>query len=211
MKSSFHEGEGTESKKKGYKKKRSSASASDHDDDDHEDHHDIENPPTESKKTTKTAKTDSLVISNSGSRSGSVGSLDDIINRSSGDHKFDSILRILDTSTTGSASFVGRTTSVVYDWLPSFMRFDEQSRVRREFIVEMRLLSRLRHPCITTVMGAVIAPRVDPMLVMEYMEYGSLYDLLSNETMYTGGETILQIVSIAGEDALRHCCCFVVV
>lgn len=32
------------------------------------------------------------------------------------------------------------------------------------------------------------------MLVMEYMEYGSLHDLLRNETMYAGGEVILQIM-----------------
>ena len=59
---------------------------------------------------------------------------------------------------------------------------------------EMRVLSRLRHPCITTVMGAVISSIHEPMLVMEYMEYGSLYDLLHNDTMYTGGEIILQIL-----------------
>ena len=58
----------------------------------------------------------------------------------------------------------------------------------------MRLLSKLRHPCITTVMGAVINPYTDPMLIMEYMEYGSLHDLLHNETMFCGGEIILQIL-----------------
>jgi guanylate cyclase len=63
-----------------------------------------------------------------------------------------------------------------------------------EFVVEMRMLSRLRHPCITTVMGAVISPTVDPMLVMEFMEYGSLHDLLHNETMTPGGEIILQVI-----------------
>ncbi|CAB9522115.1 activated protein kinase catalytic subunit alpha-1 [Seminavis robusta] len=71
---------------------------------------------------------------------------------------------------------------------------DRQHRKKQEFIVEMRLLSRLRHPCITTVMGAVISSAHEPMLVMEYMEYGSLYDILRNETMYAGGEIILQIV-----------------
>ena len=54
-------------------------------------------------------------------------------------------------------------------------------------IQEMRVLSRLRHPCITTVLGAVISRSHDPMLVMEYMEYGSLHDLLQNETMYLSG------------------------
>ena len=33
-----------------------------------------------------------------------------------------------------------------------------------------------------------------PMMVMEYMEYGSLHDLLRNETMYLTGEIISQIV-----------------
>lgn len=65
--------------------------------------------------------------------------------------------------------------------------FDEQAKREEEFMSEMRILSRLRHPCITTVMGAVIARNHDPMLVMEYMEYGSLHDLLRNETMYLSG------------------------
>lgn len=40
---------------------------------------------------------------------------------------------------------------------------------REEFILEMRHLAKLRHPCITTVMGAVVSCSGDPMLVMEYM------------------------------------------
>lgn len=75
-----------------------------------------------------------------------------------------------------------------------FTCLDKQRQRKQEFIVEMRLLSRLRHPCITTVMGAVLSPFHDPMLVMEYMEYGSLHDLLQNETMYAGGDIILQIM-----------------
>jgi class 3 adenylate cyclase len=35
---------------------------------------------------------------------------------------------------------------------------------------------------------------IQQMLVMEYMEYGSLYDLLHNETMSAGGDIILQVV-----------------
>eukprot|EP00980_Cylindrotheca_fusiformis_P005527 scaffold1172_cov115-Cylindrotheca_fusiformis.AAC.2 len=69
---------------------------------------------------------------------------------------------------------------------------DETIRRQKEFMTEMRLLSRLRHPCITTIMGAVMTG-VEPMMVMEYMDNGSLYDLLRNETMYTGGEIIMQI------------------
>lgn len=33
------------------------------------------------------------------------------------------------------------------------------------------------------VMGAVVSNTHDPMMVLEYMEYGSLHDLLRNETM----------------------------
>lgn len=72
--------------------------------------------------------------------------------------------------------------------------FDENTRRQNEFMVEMRLLSRLRHPCITTVMGAVFTRGCEPMMVMEFMDNGSLYDLLRNETLFTGGEIIIQIV-----------------
>jgi serine/threonine protein kinase len=72
--------------------------------------------------------------------------------------------------------------------------FDEQTRRENEFLVEMRVLSRLRHPCITTVMGAVVSSSHEPMLVMEYMEYGSIHDLLLNETMVLSGDIILQML-----------------
>jgi hypothetical protein len=43
------------------------------------------------------------------------------------------------------------------------------------------------------VMGAVVSAFTEPMLVMEYMEYGSLYDLLRNETFSASGEIIIQV------------------
>jgi guanylate cyclase, other len=43
-------------------------------------------------------------------------------------------------------------------------------------------------------MGAVVSSGHDPMLVMEYMEYGSLHDLLHSETMFFSGEICLQIL-----------------
>ena len=52
----------------------------------------------------------------------------------------------------------------------------------------------VQHPCITTVMGAVIAKKEEPMLIMEFMDYGSLYDLLHNETMSIEGELLLPIL-----------------
>mmetsp|Transcript_6825 Transcript_6825/g.12470 ORF Transcript_6825/g.12470 Transcript_6825/m.12470 type:complete len:772 (-) Transcript_6825:97-2412(-) len=115
-------------------------------------------------------------------------------------HQSDNVLKLLESATAsnhGSGTWgesYGSHRSVMHRVCPLWLQFDEHSRLKKDFIVEMRLLSRLRHPCITTVMGAVIAPTVDPMLVMEYMEYGSLYDLMHNETMSAGGDIILQIV-----------------
>lgn len=54
------------------------------------------------------------------------------------------------------------------------------SKLKEEFIKEMRQISKLRHPCITTVMGAVISPTEEPQLVMEYMEFRSLREVLHN-------------------------------
>ena len=92
-----------------------------------------------------------------------------------------------------SQSLAESSVQFMARFLPEGLRFDKHSKAKREFVNEMRLLSRLRHPCITTVMGAVTSNAIDPMLVMEYMEYGSLYDLLHNETMDAGGDILLQI------------------
>ncbi|CAB9525762.1 Receptor-type guanylate cyclase gcy [Seminavis robusta] len=67
-------------------------------------------------------------------------------------------------------------------------------RHKAMFIKEMRLLSKLRHPCITTVMGAVLETAEVPMLVMEYCCHGSLYDILRNETMPLEGDLVLTIL-----------------
>jgi hypothetical protein len=42
-----------------------------------------------------------------------------------------------------------------------------RKRLKLEFVEEMRYLSKLRHPCVTTVMGAVIDRGQEPMLIME--------------------------------------------
>ena len=66
--------------------------------------------------------------------------------------------------------------------------------LKQDFMAEMRYLSKLRHPCVTTVMGAVIQKGHDPMLVMEYMDHGSLHDLLHNETLVLDGDLVLPIL-----------------
>ena len=60
--------------------------------------------------------------------------------------------------------------------------------MRDAFVEEMRLLSRLRHPCITTVMGAVLDRKHEPLLIMERMDHGSLHDLALNPMIPFDGE-----------------------
>lgn len=76
---------------------------------------------------------------------------------------------------------------------PLFWR-TKKARLQEEFIDEMRLLSKLRHPSITTVMGAVISSKSEPMMVMEYMHFGALYDLLHNECMILEGALLVGIL-----------------
>ena len=79
-------------------------------------------------------------------------------------------------------------------WWKTLLYGDENSRLRADFVEEMRTLSKLRHPCITTVMGAVVDKRTEPMMVMELMDYGSLYDLLHNDSIEIEGDLILPIL-----------------
>jgi guanylate cyclase len=65
---------------------------------------------------------------------------------------------------------------------------------KSSFMKEMRLLSQLRHPCITTVMGAVILPHDESMLILEYMELGSLRDVLRSSTMAVDDAMVLSMV-----------------
>lgn len=93
---------------------------------------------------------------------------------------------------TGRESMTGRASVAKSTLLKSFSA--NHNRLRKEFVQEMRQLSKLRHPCITTVMGAVIDKKSEPMLVMELMDHGSLWDLLHNETMVLEGELLLPIL-----------------
>eukprot|EP00980_Cylindrotheca_fusiformis_P012051 scaffold2863_cov114-Cylindrotheca_fusiformis.AAC.3 len=69
-----------------------------------------------------------------------------------------------------------------------------RTKLRKNFIEEMRVLSKLRHSCIATIMGAVLERGSEPMLIMEYMDHGSLYDVLHNETMHVESNLLLHIL-----------------
>eukprot|EP00960_Hanusia_phi_P042766 755698-Hanusia_phi.AAC.3 len=81
------------------------------------------------------------------------------------------------------------------------------SRLRAQFLQEMKVLSKLRHPCITTIMGAVIEEGKDPLLVTELMNFGSLNDFLHNDTVLIEPETILNIlVDVSRGVTFLHSC-----
>lgn len=65
--------------------------------------------------------------------------------------------------------------------------------LKAKFMEEMSHLAKLRHPNITTVMGAVLEGP-DPLLVMEYLNHGSLFDLLQNRTVRLYGLQISQVL-----------------
>ncbi|EGD75745.1 TKL/DICTY4 protein kinase [Salpingoeca rosetta] len=68
------------------------------------------------------------------------------------------------------------------------------TNAKAEFMEEMRLLSRLRHPCIATMLGAIMTKSREFLLVMEHLEHGSLYDFLRNDELPTPDIFLLPIV-----------------
>ena len=58
---------------------------------------------------------------------------------------------------------------------------------------EIKALVAIRHPCITTIMGATVIKLQGQKrlcLVVELMELGSLWDLLHNETFILRGKQV---------------------
>ena len=54
---------------------------------------------------------------------------------------------------------------------------------------------QLRHPHVATVIGAVLDSS-EPLIVLELMEYGSLHDLLKNESIELEEVTLLQMFQV---------------
>lgn len=78
-------------------------------------------------------------------------------------------------------------------WTSAFKTDKEYEKQKAEFVEEIKKLATLRHQCVITIMGAVMA-KEDSMIVLEFMDHGSLYDVLHNETMVLDGEIILPIL-----------------
>ena len=101
----------------------------------------------------------------------------------------------IDSMRRSSMEFIRRTSNEVTNAITNKSKSSKHyEQLKNDFIQEMRILSKLRHPCITTVMGCVMQKGEEPMLVMEYMENGSLYDLLHNETIVMDGDLIFPML-----------------
>jgi len=100
---------------------------------------------------------------------------------------------IISGSTSGDSVTTKRRFHQIFTSIGIGKEDDGYERLKRNFIDEMRLLSTLRHPNICTVMGSVTLGS-DPMLIMEYMQMGSLFSLLHNKTVPISGELILPIL-----------------
>jgi serine/threonine protein kinase len=62
-------------------------------------------------------------------------------------------------------------------------------------LAEMRVLIKLRHPNITTIMGAVVNDVEFPWLVMEYMQKGSLLSLLKSEDVHLDNKHLIKLAA----------------
>ena len=62
-------------------------------------------------------------------------------------------------------------------------------------LAEMRVLIKLRHPNITTIMGAVVNDVEFPWLVMEYMQKGSLLSLLKSKDVHLDNQHLIKLVA----------------
>lgn len=72
----------------------------------------------------------------------------------------------------------------------------KNKNLQDQFVKEIRLLVNLReHRNIVGVMGAVLKGTDQPKLVLEYMQRGSLFDLLHNNAQPLGGQLLHNILS----------------
>ena len=138
------------------------------------------------------SKNSTILISGSDSDSGSGSGSGNLIRRTilgAGDPR--GLISEINSVNTSESNYNKIKCSIM---TTAFRPIDIHEKLKTDFISEMHHLSTLRHPNITTVMGAVIDKKEEPMLVMEYMDYGSLYDVLHNDTMPFEGDLLLPIL-----------------
>jgi hypothetical protein len=97
----------------------------------------------------------------------------------------------------GIGHTIGAWLSSVCQCAPLFgICSSEAGRLRGDFIREIRAVARMRHPNIISLMGAAVGDGGEPLLVMELMGYGSLWDLLRNQSVRLDGDIVLQMLQV---------------
>ncbi len=59
---------------------------------------------------------------------------------------------------------------------------------------DVAALTKIRHPNIVNVLGGVFRGVKQPLLIMELMENGSLYDILHNDTIVLEGSLLMAVI-----------------
>jgi hypothetical protein len=103
------------------------------------------------------------------------------------------------SSSEGFASMLKRNTNALSNVLTkslegSFMLSLTGAANMSDMEADVCRLSMLRHPCVVTVIGAVLERNCQPVLVMEVMDLGNLYNLLHNDTLFLEGEIVFPII-----------------
>jgi len=85
--------------------------------------------------------------------------------------------------------------SGIFACLRRGLQSSRPSSLLSDFKREIRLMTKINHPNVVMVMGAVTdRHRLGPMLVMERMHFGSLENLLHNTTVFLEGDIVMHIL-----------------
>jgi len=96
-------------------------------------------------------------------------------------------IKRLSRASESSSSFDLERPDLLNTWqsgLPGMKPEDAlRAQLDHQFLIEIRIVTKLKHPCLVSVLGTIIEPKCDPLLVLEVCENGSLADILQNRSV----------------------------
>jgi serine/threonine protein kinase len=90
---------------------------------------------------------------------------------------------------TGGLTMNSHSSSTAAGFLLRCFGSNRLEKARKLLIREMRILSRLQHPNICRMLGAVMDNR-EPLMVLEFLQMGSLHGILHNLAMSLDGDFV---------------------